>query len=533
MTNPEYDVVIAGHGPVGTTAANLFGQLGIRTLVLERNDSVYRLPRAGTCDDEAMRIWQSVHLSDVLLPKLLPQNLVQFLDASGKPFLELRGTEFGYGFHVLILLYQPFVEETLGDGVERFPCVDVRFGNEVESFVNSSDGVIVKVRDLNSDRTYEVSAQYLLGCDGGRSTVREEMGATLVGKTFQQWLVVDAEVDDPSRFPTNFQFICDPKRPAVTYPMALGHHRWQFMLKPGETEEQMEDPDIAQGLIAPWAAVGKVKVIRRSVYIYHARIADKWNEGRVFLAGDAAHLTPPFGGTGMNSGIRDVSNLSWKMALVVRGHADPQILRSYEEERKPHVYKMTRMSVGLSRVLQTLSPAGALARNLLLRVLKHTPVVGSFITGGQFRPTPRFEGGLVAGNSESKGARGRLFIQPRVRITGRESALFDEVLGSGFAVLGFGVDPRCVRTAESQSLWESLSTRFVQIVGANEDPGSDDGLAVVADLEGKLTRWFGRSRCNLVVLRPDRYVFGTFNARVADDAARELRRALFPNGRAR
>ena len=533
MTTSDYDVIIAGYGPVGQTAANLFGQLGIRTLVLERDDTVYRLPRAGTCDDEAMRIWQSVGLSDVLMPKLLPQHLLQFMDASGKSFLELRGTEFGYGFHVFILLYQPFIEETLRKGVERFSCIEVRMGNEVESFSNSGDCVTVKVRDHSNDKAYEVRGKYLLGSDGGRSTVRDKLGAKLIGKTFQQWLVVDVKVKDPSKYPANLQFICDPKRPIVTYPMAFNHHRWQFMLKPGETKEQMEDPETVKGLLEPWADFNEIELIRQSVYIYHARIANKWNDDRVFLAGDAAHLTPPFGGTGMNSGIRDVNNLSWKMALVLRGYADPKILQSYQDERKLHVYKMTRMSVGFGRVLQTLSPTGALMRNLLLRFLKHAPVIGHFILSGEFRPEPSFQGGLVANNQQSRAARGKLLIQPKVRTNHKESILFDEVLGHGFAVLGLGVDPRCVINSDSQTFWENISTKFVQIVGSTEKTKTEDGLEVVADLEGKLADWFNRFGVNLIVLRPDRYVFGIFKDNTPGDAARELQQALFPNGEAK
>ena len=532
MTTPDYDIILAGYGPVGTTAANLFGQLGIRTLVLERDDAVYRLPRAGTCDDESMRIWQSIHLSDLLMPKLLPQNILQFLDGAGKPFLEVRSTDFGYGFHVFILLYQPFIEKTLREGVDRFPCVEVRLGNEAESFSDSGEGVTVVVRDHGTDKVYEVTAKYLLGCDGGRSIVRHQIGAELIGKTFQQWLVVDVKIDDPSKYPSNLQFICDPKRPVVTYPMAFNHHRWQFMLKTGETQEQMEQLETVRALLAPWVDLGDVELIRKSVYIYHARIADKWTAGRVFLAGDAAHLTPPFGGTGMNSGIRDVSNLSWKMALVLRGHADPAILQSYQIERKPHVQRMTRMSVNFGRILQTESRTVAWIRNLFFRLLKFVPTIGRKVRSGEFRPEASFSGGLVATDrqQQSRAARGKLFIQPKVRTTDEESVLLDEVLGHGFAVLGLEVDPRCVITTESQAFWENLSTRFVRIIGATEQPGPEDGLAVVADLESKLAAWFDRFQVNLVVLRPDRYVFAVFNANTASSATQELRQSLFPDG---
>src|SRR6266566_2591591 len=159
--HPDYEVIIVGYGPVGATLANLLGLRGIRTLVFERGDTIYGLPRAGTCDDEAMRIWQSIGLAPLLMTRFLPQKLVQFLDAAGKPFLELRRESFGYGYPGVILLYQPLLEQTLRDGVGRFGSVDVRLEHPVETVEEVGDVVAVSGRDA-AGTPFRTTARYVV-----------------------------------------------------------------------------------------------------------------------------------------------------------------------------------------------------------------------------------------------------------------------------------------------------------------------------------------------------------------------------------
>ena len=528
MSDPEYDVIIAGYGPVGATLANLLGMHGIRTLVLERDDGVYRLPRAGTCDDEVMRIWQNIGLADLLMPRFLPQHKVQFFDASGRPFLELLGGGFGYGYPALIFLYQPMLEEVLRDGVTRFPTVDVRLQHEVDSFEDLDDAVTVTGRDHRTGEAFRASAKYLVGCDGGRSIVRERLGIELNGVTFQRWLVLDAEVDDPAQLPGNFQYLCDPRRPAVTYPMALNHHRWQFMLNPDETKEEMETTEVAERLLAPWRGRGRIELIRKAVYVYHARLADRWRVGRVFLAGDAAHLTPPFAGQGMSSGIRDANNLAWKLALVLRGDAGQEIFDTYELERRPHVKRMTRLALSITSLLQTQSRALSFARDSFFRLLGSLPLIGPYVRRGEFKPSASFTAGLIAHGrrSSSRDARGTLLIQPTVLTSGGERRLLDDVLGKGFVVLGMDADPRQIIDDDTRSLWAALATRFVLVVPAGRSrPQPSDAVDVVSDPDGQLADWFRQHRVNVAVLRPDRFVFGVCDAG-RPGAAHALGRAL-------
>jgi 2-polyprenyl-6-methoxyphenol hydroxylase-like FAD-dependent oxidoreductase/pimeloyl-ACP methyl ester carboxylesterase len=529
VSSAPYDVIVAGYGPVGATAASLLGLRGVRTLVLEREDGVYRLPRAGTCDDEVMRIWQEIGVAQELLPQLLPQTLVEFLDGSGRPFLALRRAAggFGYGYPALLLLYQPLVEETLRARVADLPAVEVRLEHDLTGVDQTEDGVVVRAVDRRRNEAVELRGRYLLACDGGRSTVRELFGIRLAGRTFQQWLVVDAAVLDPLRFPTNFQFVCDPRRPAITYPMALSHQRWQFLLEPGETAAEMERDETAESLLEPWVRGEQIEIVRRAVYTYHARIAERWRVGRVFLAGDAAHLTPPFAGQGMSSGIRDAANLAWKLALVLGGHAGETILGSYERERRPHVERMTRLALAIGRVLQTQSRSAAAARDGGFRLFTRLP--GSeFVTSGGVKPAARLPAGsLVADRRRRRGA-GTLFIQPNV-VAGGETVLLDDVLGHGFAAIGMGRDPRWLADTAPE-LWEAAATRFVRVVPAGNEPPEPDGTTIV-DVDGKLESWFRRRRADTVVLRPDHFVFGVYGRGDTAELARaQLRRALGDGG---
>lgn len=514
MTAGAYDVVVAGFGPVGATAAGLLGLRGVRTLVLERAEGTYTLPRAGTCDDEAMRIWQELGVASELMPHLLPQTLVQFLDGSYRPFLELRrqSSGFGYGYPALLLLYQPLVEELLRKRVEALPAVDLRFEHELTGFEQTADGVVVRALDARRGEAVEVTARYLVGCDGGRSTVRQLLGVPLDGTTFQQWLVVDAAVPDPSLFPTNFQFVCDPRRPAITYPMALAHHRWQFLLKDDETPDEMEQVETAAALLEPWIQGREIEIVRRAVYTYHARIAERWRVGRVFLAGDAAHLTPPFAGQGMSSGIRDAANLAWKLRLAVGGLADDTVLQSYERERRPHVERMTRLALTISRLLQTQNGRVAGVRDTAFRVFTRVPGSG-FVTGGGIKPAARLPSHALTAEQPRRRAAGTLFVQPRVTVAG-EAVLLDDVLGHGFAVLGMGRGPDWLQRAAPE-LWEALETRFLQVLPQRSAPLG--GAGTVVDVDGALAAWFRRRRVDTVVLRPDRFVFGAY--RPGDDAA--------------
>lgn len=363
------DVAVVGFGPVGATLANLLGRDGASVVVLEQATDVYQLPRAAHFDGEVMRIFQSVGLSDDILPSTATMPGMDFVAADGRLLLRFEAGDHRPldGWPRTFMFHQPDLERALWRGVERFGSVRVCLGTEVDAIAEDDDGVTVSGRDLASGATIEVRARYLVGCDGARSTVRRHAGIALDDLRFDQpWLVLDTVLRDGAdpALPDRAIQYCDPARPATFVPSAGRHRRWEFMLLDGEDPAAIERPEAVAELLSPWVEVGRdVDVIRSAVYRFHALVADRWRAGRLLLAGDACHQMPPFLGQGMCSGIRDTANLAWKLGLVLDGITDDDVLDTYQPEREPHVRAIARLAVEVGGIISTTDPAVAAERD--------------------------------------------------------------------------------------------------------------------------------------------------------------------------
>ena len=356
----DYDVVVAGYGPVGAVAANLLGQLDLRVAVFEPTTSVYHLPRAAHFDAEIMQVFESLGLADDIRPATAQIIGMDCVTAAGDVLLHLEPPDDGPAF----MFYQPDLERALRAGVERLASVDVHLGHAVTAIDAHDTAVRVSVQDVDTGAERDVTAAYLLGCDGARSLVRASTGIALEDLEFDQpWLVVDTMLRCHVDLPTVALQICDPARPATFIPSAGRHRRWEFMLLPGEDPATMEDPATYFELLAPWVRPDDVEVVRAVVYSFHALIAERWRDGRVFLVGDAAHQMPPFLGQGMCSGIRDAQVLVPKLAEVLAGRAADALLDTYESERKPQVRSVAGLAVDLGRIIQTTDHELAAARD--------------------------------------------------------------------------------------------------------------------------------------------------------------------------
>jgi len=580
----ELAIAIVGYGPVGATMANVLGACGVRTAVFERETAVYPLPRAVHVDGEVMRVFQSIGLHERIMPDTAPIDGMRFLDRRGRTLFQGYTRHQPYGFPASTMVYQPRLEDALRAGAARYPCVDVRLDHEVMAVTQDSDGVTLRVHDhaRASGRTYEVRARYALGCDGARSLARKHAGIPLRDLGFHQpWLVVDTLLKGNLPLPAVSQQICDPARPVTFVPSAGAHRRWEFRLRAGERREEMERPERVRALLATWARIDpdRVDVIRATVYTFHALLAARWRDRRVFLLGDAAHQMPPFLGQGLCAGIRDAHNLAWKLHLVLCGVAAPALLDSYQREREPHVRSIIRLAVWAGRVVGAGEPLATL-RDAMLALLNRVPPVRRALRHVNPALPPLRGGALSKGQRHGRRAPvGAVFVQPRVRRPDGAVIPLDEALGPDFAVVGYRVDPRASVDAADLPFWDSLPARFMTVEqpspptplpcagegstpsvgegskGKSLDPsargrlgaiwergrpdhesqavreeGADTvvGSAVVIDVEGVLAAWFtrhGRGKA-IVVLRPDRYVFGVYNANELHHAADELRRRL-------
>ena len=388
--------------------------------------------------------------------------------------------------------YQPELEQWLREGIARFANAELRLGNEFVDLVQDADGVTLTL--LADGVRSNVRSKFVIGCDGARSAVRKALDIDLDDLDFEEpWLVVDVEVDGPVRFPdlwgvpelADLQrlsvMMCDPVRPATVVPGRGNLRRWEFMLLPGEDDAQMMRPDRVAQLLAPYLDGISHRIVRAATYRFHGLVARRWQDRRVFLAGDAAHQTPPFFGQGMCHGMRDVANLAWKLAMVASERADKTILDSYQPERDPHVRAVITAAVEAGRYICELNPDRAEARDAAMR--ERAKVV-STATAADLIPPIR--AGLVAIGTTGAGER---FVQPRLA----DGVLLDDATGHGWRLL--------VRDAASA----------VQAAeGARASPADVAVVDVSALSEaGVIARWLDERDAAAVLIRPDFYVFGT------------------------
>ncbi|NMO04509.1 bifunctional 3-(3-hydroxy-phenyl)propionate/3-hydroxycinnamic acid hydroxylase [Gordonia sp. TBRC 11910] len=496
----DADVAIVGYGPVGAMLANLLGQAGITTVVLERDIKPHTLPRAGSTDDEVMRIFQAAGLIEQLLPVLDLGQSTEFLSTQGRNLVTMCPVGRHNGFPQLAFFYQPDFERVLHDGLERYPHVTVRMGTCVEAVHDDADGVTLRTRTSESGQQTPLRVRYMVGCDGGRSTVRGLCAIEFGGATYEQpWLVVDAKLEAPLPNVSAFQFIGDTDRPAVTVPLPGTHHRWEFMVLPGEDHDEFASLENARRLVAPWVDPDRITILRHIVYTFHARTAARWRVGRILLAGDAAHLMPPFAGQGLASGMRDVHNLAWKLAAVITGTAEADLLDSYELERRPHVEHMTRLTQVSGALVQTRSPRVAKARDVALRFASHF----RYFTEGRFKPHLRYRTGAF--ESRRAGA-GHAFPQPTVRTSDGRIVRLDDVIGHRWAVLRRHGDPQ----DGLGDRWTSHGAVYIAVCRPGHRPTRlQPGTITVEDLDGHALEFFKRHGADVAFVRPDRIVFTT------------------------
>ena len=506
-------VAVVGAGPVGAMTANLLGCYGIETVLVDRATEIVDYPRAIGVDDEALRTFQAAGLVEPVLADTIQNVPLRFFDARGRCFADVRPTTREYGWYRRNVFVQPQAERALRAGLERFPHVHTLLGHEVVGLAQTGDAVTLDVRAADGTRS-RLRADYVVGADGGRSTVRELLGVPLEGDTHpRRWVVVDC-ANDPLDAPFT-GLHCDPRRPYVCAHMPHDHRRWEFMLFPGEDSGDMLAPSKILELLGHHVErPEELEVVRARVYTHHSRLASRFVVGRVLLAGDAAHLMPPWAGQGMNTGFRDAANLSWKLAACLLGRAAPGLVATYETERRAHARSMIDLSTRLGRILSPTRTSTARARDVVLRAATVAPGVRSWVVEMRFKPVPRYEDGVVVPARRPRrepASVGRMFIQPDVELDGR-CAKLDEVLGSGFAVLGFECDPVGGLDQAGLDWLAGLGARVVRVV---ESRAGERHLraeqrwpatVVVEDVESLLRAWFAVRTGNVVVLRPDRYV---------------------------
>ncbi len=514
------EVLIIGYGPVGAAVAGLLGRYGVRTLVVDRAAEIFMAPRAIALDNEALRILQMVGLAEDAFAKVAIPHVRMHCPVVGE-FGRINTAGSIDGHPKLVTFYQPELERALRAHAERQPSVAARTGVELVRFVDDGDGVTATLRTATGEES-SVRARYLVGADGACSTVRAAIGEEFEGHTYaEDWLIVDA-LGVPGAF-DHIEFLCDPARPTPHMVAPGGRTRWEFMLRPGETRKEMEaDAKIAE-LLRPWVKAADVQIERKAVYRFHARACRRFNKGRVFLAGDAAHVTPPFAGQGLVAGLRDAANLAWKLAWVVNGRASPSILATYDQERRPHAVKMIALAKFMGQLIMPRSRARAILVHGAMALLRRLPLVRAWFDELGIKPANAYARGLFVPGGAGK-RRGAWLPQGLVRSPGGSITLTDEALGPELALVGLGVDLGAALSELSRHRWSLAGGRTVQLSPRGER-ATAPGAARHEDLEGRLLPGLAPHGWCLVV-RPDRTVLHDGPVADADRIVRESLRLL-------
>ena len=478
----EVEVLVVGLGPVGDVLALLLAERGIGVMAIERDPQPYCLPRAASFDDESMRTFQQLGVSDAIAENARVAREYRFVNGDGVTLMDFEFPQVSaMGWPLAYLCHQPHIEEVLRNRMRIHPLIDMRLGCrlvEIES--NDASGAELVIAELDGV-IRRVKARFVVGCDGGASTVRRLAGIDLFDYGFEEpWLVIDALVKDETGLSPAITQICDPRRPVTALPMAPGRRRWEFMLLPGERAEEMMADERIKELLAPHIDTSRADIVRKAVYQFHALIACQWRVGSVLLAGDAAHQTPPFRGQGMCLGIRDAVNLAWKLALVVTDHAGEQLLDTYQPEREPHVRATIETAIYMGRVICTLDPLVAAERD--------RDMIAQRDGGG---PPPKLDmpplhGGLISTRPRA----GEIFPQPWAWLKPDDKKLLDDLLPYGFWLVTR--EPGPIDRAPGE-LPGGVSLRL----------GSD------FEDDGTVAAWLDQADADAVLVRPDRYVFGT------------------------
>lgn len=489
-TAPDFDVAIVGYGPVGAFAALQLVEAGLSVAVLDRTTEIVPLPRAVGLDGESVRAFQRLGLGekvDAILQPPRAKDEVCFTDSKRQRLFGLEIPSHGaMGWRDIALFDQPELEALLRDELERRPGVRIFAGHEVTAVEPGAHEVVLR-HAADGGAPEALRAAFAVGCDGAASFVRGALGIAWQSLGYDQdWLVIDIEQTPEARLPLVTMQVCDPARLTTYVCTKDPYRRWEFQLLPGETREEMLRPERIRAMLDEWLPAEHYTLRRAAVYQFHAATADRWQEGRVFLAGDAAHQTPPFLGQGLNAGFRDAVNLGWKIPLVHAGTCDAALLETYAAERDAHARDLVEWAVAVGKLMETLA-----AREAGLPDPHPDPDASAGY--GQGRTVPPLRGGaLVHAQIRDDSPVGSLLRQPTVRSGDGRVRRLDEHLGRGFAVVGR--TPGDLRMgAEARAVLERLGGRTACL----------EGLEVTA---GEHDRFFASHPA--AVLRPDRYVFG-------------------------
>lgn len=497
----EVDVLVVGLGPVGAAFTALLGRYQVNALVIDKEHEILRIPRAIALDNEALRMLQLIGLAEDAFDKKVIPEVTMHCPLVGQ-FSRANTSGCIDGHPKLVTFFQPDLESALRNQLHIQHSVATHTGYVLLDLQQHADHVVAFLAD-DAGLPVTVKAKYVVGADGASSRVRTLIGQEFTGKTYtEEWLIVDAHGRETEAI-DHVEFICDHRRPSPHMPAPGGRERWEFMLHPGENREQMEQPQRVAELLAPWVKVSELSIERTAVYRSHARCCTSFQKDRVFLIGDAAHITPPFVGQGLVAGLRDACNLGWKMAWVLNERAKPMILDTYDEERRPHARAMINLAKLMGRVVMPRNALLAFLIHGLMKTMTLLPSTRRLFEEMDIKPKNQFKKGLFAKRNRcALLLSGGQLPQVLVRDPARGILLSDDVLGDQLTLIGFGCDPRQLLDQTTSKRWQALGGVFLKVLQRGQR--GDSLTSWVEDLSGDLLKHLPPK--SVLVVRPDRIV---------------------------
>lgn len=499
------EVVVVGAGPVGMTAAALLASRGIKVIVLEMNSGTSNEPKAISIDDEALRTYQQAGIDKAISSIIVPGTGTRYYDSDNKPVFQARGAvPYRLGHPFKNPFAQPDLERVLAQSVESRDLISLEYNTRVVDVKQDADLAFLT---LNGPQGEEViSAQFVLGADGGRSVVRElTMDNSMSGRSYSDvWLVADT-LEDPhtERYGMHHG---DPRRPHVIVPGLNGRCRYEFRLFEGEGNVgDAPDINLIKKLVAPYREIEPHQIERSVNYRFNAVNADSYRAGKYFVLGDAAHMMPPFAGQGLNSGIRDAANLTWKIAEVIRGKAPDSLLDTYEPERKPHAAAIIAQSVRLGSVVMSTNERVARYRDAAIKQVIASEEGRTYFEEMRYRPLAKCNSELSLTPDAGTAVGQPLVFDTSSRTTSR----MDHIVGNGWAL--FGVDVTVADWEEANELATAFGASSWYIPFGDTQPreAKVDGLLI--DLDGSLYREFEAFQGKFVLVRPDHFTAAVFS----------------------
>ena len=340
------------------------------------------------------------------------------------------------------------------------------------------------------------------------------------GTTYEEkWLIVD--LADTKERMRQTRVLCDPARPAICLPGPFGRRRYEFMLHKGEKDEDMEKLDKVKELLAQSGPDENATIVRKQVYTFHARICDIWRKGRIFIAGDAAHLTPPFAGQGMNSGVRDAHALAWRLAAVIKGELGEGVLDSYQTERSPHAKALIDMAINIGRVMMPSSRIQAFFVHNAFRLMRFVPPLHAYFAQMKYKPKPFHRKGFVI-DAENSRLSGRMLFQPTVELPDLSRKPLDDLIGNRFALIAWGENAQeTISAAAALDFGVANMARIaISPMRINIDREADPAITAVRDTNDLLAQQLQAGRDMLLVVRPDRYIMAAVDAGASGEIER-------------